>query len=256
LKEIIYIIIGYLIITFMVYFIISPVSMFLPPNPSYKDSDKIIKITSENGNNISAVYLKNPDAKYTILFNHGNAEDLGYAYSFLEYIHKQGYSVIGYDYQGYGTSEGWFASEHKTYQDAQAVYDYLVDKEKIDFNNIIVFGRSIGCGPAIDLASKNEIKALILQSPFVTAFRVMTRVPLFPVDRYRNLDKLDKIQVPVMVIHGTNDEVIGFWHGKKIFDSIKQEKHSYWVEGAKHNDLYDVAGDKFWAELDKFISKI
>ena len=80
--------------------------IFQPQRSSYSDNPGIIKITSSNGKKISAVYLPNPDARFTLLVSHGNAEDLGDIREWLEDMRQAGFSVFSYDYQGYGTSEG------------------------------------------------------------------------------------------------------------------------------------------------------
>jgi pimeloyl-ACP methyl ester carboxylesterase len=97
--------------------------IFLPHPASYRDTPEVLKIGTANGNKISAVYLPNPAAKFTLLVSHGNAEDLGDDRYWLEELRRAGFSVFAYDYEGYGTSEGK-ASEKTVYQDEAAAYDY------------------------------------------------------------------------------------------------------------------------------------
>ncbi|HAX79930.1 MAG TPA: hypothetical protein DCY88_29865 [Cyanobacteria bacterium UBA11372] len=89
--------------------------IFLPQPSTYEDTQDIIKLTTANGVSISAIYLPNPKAKYTILYSHGNAEDLGYGLPMLKELRDIGFSVFAYDYQGYGTSRGT-PSEANAYQ--------------------------------------------------------------------------------------------------------------------------------------------
>jgi fermentation-respiration switch protein FrsA (DUF1100 family) len=225
----------YIVVTIAVY-LISNYMIFVPPQGGYKDSEKIIKLSTNGMGQISAIYLPNPKANYTILYSHGNAEDLSNVYPMLQQLHALGFSVLGYDYSGYGSSQG-SPSEQATYQDILAAYDYLVSQQKIAPNKIILYGRSLGSGPSVNLAVKYPVAGLILEGAFVSAYRVVTRLPLFPFDKYKNLEKLKKIHVPILFIHSLNDEVVPFWHAEMLYKNYKGPKQYYWIENAGHNDL-------------------
>src|ERR1051326_5089050 len=161
-------------------------SMIFQPHPSsYRDTAEVLKITTSNGNKISAVYLPNPSAKFTLLVSHGNAEDIGDDRYWLEELRRAGFSVFAFDYEGYGTSQGK-ATEKSVYQDEAAAYDYLAINLKTPPDHIVIFGRSVGSAPATYIAARRPAAGLILQSPFVSAFRVLTRVPLLPFDKFPN----------------------------------------------------------------------
>ncbi|GCL39664.1 hypothetical protein SR1949_47920 [Sphaerospermopsis reniformis] len=98
--------------------------IFLPQPSSYEDTKDIIKLKTRENQQISAVYLPNPTAKYTILYVHGNAEDLGHIRATLKKIRDVGFSVFAYDYRGYGTSQGT-PTENAAYQDIDTAYNYL-----------------------------------------------------------------------------------------------------------------------------------
>jgi fermentation-respiration switch protein FrsA (DUF1100 family) len=244
----------YGLITVVIYFS-SNRSIFVEPPSSYVDSEKIIKLTTADGAQVSALYLANPTAKYTIIFSHGNAEDIGVLEPTLQELHSFGFAVLGYDYHGYGTSQG-SASEQATYQDITAAYEYLIKQQHIDPQRIILFGRSVGSGPSIELALHKPVAALILEGAFVSAYRVVTRYPIFLLDKYKNLQKLRNINVPILFIHGTQDGVIPFWHSKKLYDSYNGPKQSYWVEGAGHNDVNYVAGDEYKRVIQSFAESL
>ncbi len=225
--------------------------IFLPQPPGYRDSAAVLKLTSSDGAKISATYLANPAAAFTVLFSHGNAEDIGYDAPLLEQIRDAGFSVFAYDYQGYGTSDGKPTEQH-AYDDEDAAYNYLVQTMHVPLNRIIAFGRSVGTGPATDLASRRPVAGLILQSPFLSAFRVMTRVSVLPFDRFNNLRKIKKVHCPVLIIHGTLDTVINVSHGKELFAAANEPKRALWVEGANHNDVELVAGNRYANSLRVF----
>ncbi len=229
--------------------------IFQPPPPSYQDHSEIIKITTADQEQLSTLHLKNPSASYTILYNHGNAIDLGQLRPILQHIKQMGVSVFAYDYRGYGTSTG-SPSESGTYADAAAAYNYMRDELNIPASNIIALGQSVGGGVAAELATQKPLGGLIMESTFVSAYRVMTKSKLLPFDQYENLRKIDSINCPVLVIHGTDDGVVSFWHGKELFKSANEPKQAYWVEGAGHNNLLNVAGENYEQKLKEFIDLI
>jgi hypothetical protein len=210
--------------------------MFHPPTSSYKDSENIIKLKTGRGDIISAVYLLNRNAKYTMLVSHGNAEDLGHMLPFLSELYSLGFSVFAYDYQGYGLSTGE-PTEKGTYDAINAAYDYLTETLKIPPKQIVLFGNSIGAAVSIDLSSREPVGGVILQSPFVSAFRVLTQIPLWPFDKYNNLKKIKNINCPILIIHGRKDRVVPFWQGKKIYESANAPKEYLWIDGVGHNDI-------------------
>ena len=225
--------------------------IFQPPKSEYRDTAATLKLRSRDGVQISAVYLDNPQATYTILFSHGNAEDLETLSVMLAYLRGMGFGVFAYDYHGYGTSGGR-ANERNAYDDEEAAYEYLVSVLKVPADHIIAFGRSLGGAMAIDLAARKPLAGLIVESSFLSAFRVVTRYPILPFDKFRNLDKITHVRCPVLVMHGRKDEVIPFWQGERLFESANQPKMNLWVDVAGHNDLAEVAGSKYEQALRDF----
>ena len=229
--------------------------IFQPQPPSYANSEQIIKIPAGSNDELAAIHLENPDADYTILFSHGNAEDIGHLLPLLRQIRRMGFSILAYDYRGYGQSSGR-ASEENSYEDINAAYNYLSSDLDINPQKIIAHGRSLGGAVAIDLASRKKVGGLIIESTFVTAYRVMTRIPLYPFDQYRNIAKIDQIDCPVLFMHGEKDRVIPFWHGKALFEEAKEPKMKLWIETAGHNDLFYEAGSEYQQALLNFTELI
>lgn len=233
----------------------SDAMLFLPHPSAYRDNAEILKLTTRGGNRISAVHLPNPEARYTLLVSHGNAEDLRDDRYWLASLRSAGFGVFAFDYEGYGTSEGK-PGEQALYDDEDAAYEYLVGTLGIRPDHIIIFGRSVGSGPAVHLAARKPAAALILQSPFLSAFRVLTRVPLLPWDKFPNYKRIGHVRCPVLIIHGTADEVIPFWHGQKLLELVRAKKDHYWVERAGHNNLEDVAGGSYIKALQAFAASL
>ncbi len=226
--------------------------IFQPQRSTYEDGPEILKIEMEDGAHLSALYLADAHAEFTILHSHGNAEDLGGVRPLLEIFRKQGFSVFAYDYRGYGTSEGT-PSEKNAYRDVEAAYKYLVETLEVPPKRIIAYGQSLGGALAIHLACREQIAGLILESSFVTAFRVITRVPLAPFDKFRNIDKIKHVQCPVLVIHGKDDQIVPLWHGQRLFDQANEPKLHLWVTDAGHNDVIWVDSTRYWDMIKEFV---
>lgn len=250
-------IILWLIITYTSLFLFaifySDKMIFVPQHLSYKDSANIIKIKTADNEIIAAAYLNNPKAKYTILFSHGNTHDLGSAMDMAKDLYNMGFSVLLYDYLGYGLSSGK-PSEKNSYLSINAAYDYLTQNLKIKPSNIILYGHSLGAAISVDLAVRRPAAALILQGPFISAFRVKTYITLVPFDKFNSLAKITKLKIPLMVIHGTNDNTIPFWHGKKLYDATNADKYFYAISGAGHSPHLDTV--EFQSEVHKFLDLI
>ena len=243
-------------VTFAIYIYFQADSMiFLPPSSTYQDTDEIIKLTSEDGTKLSAIHLLNPNAKYTLLYAHGNASDLGTIRNKLEQLKTIGFSVFAYDYRGYGTSEGK-PSEKNAYKDIDTAYNYLIQELNIPSEKIIVFGRSVGGGSAIDLATRKPVAGLITESTFISAFRVKVPLPILPFDRFPNLEKIKNVKCPVLIMHGKADDVVPFYHSQKLFEQAAAPKLSLWVEEANHNDFSYIGGARYIKVLKDFIELV
>ncbi|HLM01499.1 MAG TPA: alpha/beta hydrolase [Pyrinomonadaceae bacterium] len=230
--------------------------IFQPQPASYRDDGAgIVKLISSNGAKISARFYENPDAAHTILFSHGNAEDIGIADYTAREFRKNGFAVLVYDYQGYGTSEG-AASEENSYRDVDAAYDHLTSERKIPPEKIIVYGRSLGGAVAIDLASRRKVGGLIAESTFVTAFRVLTKIPIFPFDKFQNIKKIKNVKCPVLFVHGRKDTLIPFRHAEKLFAEANEPKFSFWIDEAGHNDVFSVGAESYLRKIRDFADNL
>jgi fermentation-respiration switch protein FrsA (DUF1100 family) len=225
--------------------------LFMPPPASYAHTPELITLTTHDGVRLAALYLPQPTATYTILYSHGNGEDIGQLRYLFDDMQQLGFAVLAYDYRGYGTSSGQ-PDETGVYADVSAAYRYLVEEQKVAPDKIIALGRSLGGGAAIDLAAREKLGGLIIESSFVSAFRVLTQVPLLPFDKFRNLSKMPRVTCPVLVIHGAEDEVISYWHGEKLFQAAPDPKQLLRIDGGHHNDLQIVAGSRYNRALRDF----
>ena len=229
--------------------------IFQPQPASYRDSAEIIRITTRDGGEVAAKFIQNPSATYTILFAHGNAEDIGLVEPIPTRMSEAGFNVLTFDYRGYGFSSGT-PSESNAYADIEAAYDYLISQKLFPANRIILHGRSLGGAVAVDLASREEVAGLILESTFMSAFRVITRYSLLPFDRFKSIDKIGSVRCPVLIIHGTDDRMIPAYHGDRLFEAANEPKRALWVDGAGHNDLYYTNQQKYLETVKTFAKQL
>ncbi|HPN84655.1 MAG TPA: alpha/beta hydrolase, partial [Victivallales bacterium] len=177
----------------------------------------------------------------------------------IQVFNKMRCNVLIFDYRGYGRSEG-SPSEKGTYLDADAAYDYLM-KKGIPEKEIIIFGRSLGGAVAVDLASRNNPSALIIESTFSSIPDMAAKLyPFLParllcVIKYDSLMKIEKIKCPLLVVHSPHDEIIPFEMGRKIYEKAKEPKRFLEIIGS-HNEGYIDSGNLYEDGILDFISSI
>ncbi|XP_077244638.1 uncharacterized protein LOC143884759 isoform X2 [Tasmannia lanceolata] len=177
-------------------------SLYIPEIPR-RDDVEILKLPTRRGQEIVAVYLKNPKATATLLYSHGNAADLGQMFDlFVELAVRLRVNLMGYDYSGYGQSTGK-PSEFNTYADIEAAYKCLTEQYGVREKDLILYGQSVGSGPTLDLASRlPDLRAVVLHSPILSGLRVLCSVKKsFWFDIYKNIDKIGLVNCPILVIH-------------------------------------------------------
>ncbi len=209
------------------------------------------KIRTTEGAEIALLHLPNPKARYTVWFFHGNAESLGDLEPFLLVLRDAGFAVVAHDYPGYGLSSG-SPSETAIYASARAVRTFMREDLKIPASRTLMYGRSLGGGPAVQMAKEETPAGLVLECAFASVFRVVTRWRVLPFDQFENESKIPDVKCPVLVMHGEADEVIPFRHGEALFAAAKEPKRALWIPGAHHNDFGAVAGARYWEALRDF----
>ena len=185
------------------------------------------------GHQIACLHVRcTPTPRYTILFSHGNAVDLGQMSSFYYGLGSRlECNIFTYDYSGYGAS-GSTPTEQNLYSDIQAAWNSLRIKYGVSPSNIILYGQSIGTVPTVDLASKYDCAGVVLHAPLMSGMRVAFNTSrTWCCDAFPSIDKINRIGSLVLVIHGTDDEVIDLSHGISIHEKCKKPVDPLWVEG-------------------------
>ncbi|MBE9185818.1 alpha/beta fold hydrolase [Microcoleus sp. LEGE 07076] len=198
-----------------------------------------------------------------VLYLHGNGSNVGANLEQANRFHRLGVSVFAIDYRGYGKSQGDFPSESRVYEDAKLAWDYLVKQRGIHPNQIYIYGHSLGGAIAIDLAVRHpEAAGLIVEGSF-TSVRAMVDFQkglfwMFPIDfllrqRFDSLAKVDRLQMPVLFIHGTADTVVPAQMSKKLFDAAPEPKQLYMVPDGSHNNAAQIGGAEYLHRLRQFL---
>jgi len=225
--------------------------IFPAPPASYHDAPGQNKLPAPDGTQITALFLPNPSASYVLLYSHGNGEDLGGIEEHLQELRQHGWAVLAYDYPGYGTSTGK-PSEAGCYAAIAAAYSYLTTLKNFPPDHIILYGRSLGSGPSVELAQRVPIGGLILEGAFTSTFRVLTHWKLVPWDIFDNLAKIRSLRVPLLSIHAEQDETVPFWQGHALYDAYRGPKQHLWVPDAMHNNILETAPAAYWDALERF----
>ncbi len=232
--------------------LVSTGMLFPAPYPSYGPKMRgLTTIRGENGAEYAAVYLPHEKAKQLILFFHGNGEDLGKAFGRIEGLHLRGFAVLAVDYPGYGMSLGK-PTEEGFYASADAAFRHATELLGWSSDNIIAHGVSLGGAGAMWVGSRRPVGGLIMESSFMSAYRVMTGSPIVLGDRMPNLKRMASVRCPVLVIHGIDDRLISWEHGRRLLEAAPEPKQHFWVSGAGHNNVISTAKDAYWRSITDF----
>ena len=216
-----------------------------------------VNIEIEGDTYIKGWYIPAADQKGVVLFCHSNYGNISYYLDAVFFINSLGFSILIFDYRGYGQSRG-SPSEKGTYADVRAAWSYLRYTRNIPAENIIVWGRSLGAAIAADLVVDYSPRALVMESGF-SSFPAVAKdyFPYVPVQMiarydYNNLEKIKHADCPVMVVHSRDDEIIAFYHGQKIFKAANPPKRFLEINGS-HNDCYFESGKKYEQAIKAFL---
>lgn len=215
--------------------------------------------TTEDNVKLHGWWVPKPGAPVFLWF-HGNAGNISYRLENIKLlVERVGVQVFIFDYREYGKSEGCIHREG-TFKDSAAAYRYLTETRGVPGTDIILFGRSLGTALATDLALKSPSRALILESPFTNSQEMAKCLAPFLFDwrpkvPYDNLGRIGGVKVPVMIIHGAQDEIIPVDMARRVFEAAPEPKELYIIPGSHHNDTYVVAGQEYVERLRTFIDR-
>lgn len=225
---------------------------FLPPRRSLEElkslrqSSNFVLVPGDSGAEettapIAALHFDR-GAPVTVLYSHGNAEDLIDIQDTLQMLSEElDVNVLGYDYRGYGLTRG-DCDEAACCDAVRACFAYLL-QSGADPDGVVLMGRSLGSGPTVDLASQEPgIAGIVLQSPLLSVLRTALSATLAramrKADMFENAEKISAVSCPVFVLHGMEDRIVPYRHGVEIGGLAPNAVRHWWVEGCGHNDLH------------------
>lgn len=269
--------------------------LFQPPVPSKLKEHKIVWLNTRRGKKVPGFYISyrrqggvescrsltvaeikdsQPEEGITLLYSHANAEDLGSIYPWCKFLSKMlQVNLFAYDYCGYGMAyEQGPPSEEDCYADVEAAYDYLRNTLNVPAKNIVLYGRSLGSGPSCHLAVKTALSTkkedveegqvdgpvggLILHAPFLSVYRVVfdAGCTLYG-DKFVNVDILNMVRSPTMLIHGTSDQIVPFHHSERLYDQIPKgyQARPLYIEGMSHNNVHAQVRPMFVDRLTDYL---
>jgi len=213
---------------------------FVPPPATYSRSDCDVWLTTTHGSYIPLKLALFPDSHFTIIFSHANAEDLGLVYPHLAALSAAlRCSIVCYDYSGYGLASGACSEQH-VYADIRSVFKYVTTTMGVPHHRVVLYGRSLGSGPSVDLAAHEAVGGVVLQSAFTSIISVASKTRWTSaqkaVDAFCNSAKIHRIACPVLLVHGTKDNLVPISHSRDLFSRCQCPFDPLYVD-AGHNDI-------------------
>ncbi len=236
-----------------------------------------VNFIASDGNTLNGWFVKPQSDTVkiiaTILFLHGNGGNIGYQFLPLEVLAQKGFQGLVFDYEGYGKSGGK-PSQEKVLDDAIRAADYLTGRKDVENTKLILFGQSLGahlacvaaCKIEDHFSGKSPIDAFVIEGAFtshrdIAAYtsRKQFFVPgfiarMFVPSKYNAIDYIDKIPVPKLVIHSSEDKVCPFYMGKELFEKAKEPKQFWEIKGS-HIAACRLYSDEFVAKFKGIISQ-
>ena len=219
--------------------------------------------TTDDGLTLTAWWIPASDTPNgsTILVFHGNGGNREDRAPLAQAFAERGYAVLLMDYRGYGGNPG-SPSEEGFLLDAEAAVSYALSRHDVNPEELIYFGESLGAGVAIAVAQEHPPSALVLRSPFTSLPEVArTHYPYIPTglllrDRYPNIDTIATLDVPVLVIAGSQDTIVPFSQSKELYEAANGPKEFITIEGADHNDAALSHGPQLIEEVVSFLDGV
>ena len=237
--------------------------LYLPNENNYSgdkikvDIEEVQIKTSDNINLLGWFHKKDLNKFKTIVYFHGNAGKLENRIHKLNHFKDMDINFLIISWRGFSENSGK-PTEQGLYKDGKSAIDWLKNMG-LDDKDIILYGESLGTGIAIEIAQNKNFAGLILETPFTSMIDAAKNVyPYIPVglllkDRYENDKKIKNINIPLLVMHGEEDQIIPFKMGKKIYEIANKPKYSYFTKYDNHMMEYD---EKLVFALTSFIKSL
>lgn len=216
-----------------------------------------VRLETEDGETLHGWWLPRERPRATLLFFHGNAGNISHRLESLKLFHDLGLAVLIIDYRGYGRSTGK-PTEPGLYRDAEAAWRWLTATEGVQPGDILLFGRSLGAAVAAHLATRVEAAGLIVESAFTSVPDVAAElygwlpVRLLARLQFNTADYIAHTDLPVLVIHSVDDEIIPYHHGRRLHEIAGARGTLLDIRGG-HNTGFLESTNRYRDGLARFI---
>ncbi|WEJ32874.1 alpha/beta hydrolase [Devosia sp. SD17-2] len=230
----------------------SPAGEIIPLSATTLTDAEEVKIPSGNAS-VTAWYKAPPPGRPVIIFYKGNTGSFTEEHQRYEQFVADGFGFAAFDYRGFPTSPGEISQDNML-EDSLAVFDWVAAKGA----PIMIWGRSIGTGPATYVAANRDAEALLLETPYLSAVTVAAdRYPILPVglvmmDKFPSNEWIRDVSEPLLIAHGTADATIGVSNGERLYALAPNPSELWIVPDADHSDLW-AAG--IWGQAKPFFEK-
>ena len=233
-------------------FLFSDKLMFAPPPRTYVKTTEHSTFDYGGKTQLTSIFLKAENPQGNIFYCHGNGEDLGMIYPFLDALRKFGYNVFSYDYAGYGYSDEK-PTEQKLYKSAESAWKYASQKYGFTPENTFLMGFSLGSAVAFHTSTLAENwRGVIIAGGIAKGSLTILPINIIPWKILDNVSKVAKLKSPLLLLHGTEDSIVAPHNAKINFYSANCKKKLVMFEGFNHNDVF--SSPKFWEEVKKFLT--
>jgi len=203
----------------------------------------------------------------TILYFCGVGRNMG-DYNYLARVaafRQLGFSVLVFDYRGYGRSDGDVPHESQLYEDAKAAWNYLQNIHRIQPQNVLLYGESLGGAIALDLAVRYpKAGGLIMQSSFTSmgeaiqsrSFSRFIPTDLILTEHFDSLSKIRSLEMPVLFLHGKQDSVVPFVMSQHLYDAAPEPKQLVFISDADHVRIYQSGEESYIRAIATFVKSL
>jgi uncharacterized protein len=220
--------------------------------PGFQD----LTLTTADGERLVAWWKPPQPGRAVLVYFHGNGGSLWNRRFRARLLAEDGRGLLLVSYRGYSGSTG-VPTETGLREDARAAYAWII--ERVEPRRVVLYGESLGSGVAVRLASEHPVTGVILDAPYTSTADIakltywFVPVELLMRDQFRSIEVIDKINAPLLILHGERDGLIPIRLGQKVYDAAREPKRFVRLPGANHVDVLEQGG---LAPVRAFLSEV
>ncbi len=201
-------------------------------------------VVTEDGLALEGWYVPAQEQQKTIVFFHGNGQIIGSSVIGPAFFLQYGYGVLFVEYRGYAGHQGQ-VTENGLYKDAYAFVQWLHEEQRVNFSDMIVYGESLGSALALKMAVEFDVSGVVLLASFSSILDIVSDVYWYlPVrlllkDKFMNDELIQKVDEPILIVHGRKDKIVPFKYGKQLHAVANGNAQFISVDEGHHNNLYE-----------------